>query len=218
MATAESCTGGLLASRITDVPGASAVFLQGFVTYANEAKTAALGVPPELLRQHGAVSHQVAAAMAEGAPAKPRAPPTRSPPPASPALAAARRKSPSAPCTSALRTAQTPRRAPLPFPDRPRDLQRPRHPDCLRPAPSPPGGRWRRQHIAAGRAPNPAVAQASVPCNRTLRRRRHYPRPGGAEPGHRHPCLCDYNLIRRRRHYLRPGRRAAAHFFPIRHK
>lgn len=67
LATAESCTGGALASRITDVPGASAVFHQGFVTYANEAKTAALGVTADLLRAHGAVSSPVAVAMAEGA-------------------------------------------------------------------------------------------------------------------------------------------------------
>ncbi len=67
LATAESCTGGLLAHRVTNVPGASAVFMQGFVTYANEAKTRALGVDAALLRAHGAVSREVAAAMAEGA-------------------------------------------------------------------------------------------------------------------------------------------------------
>ncbi len=67
LATAESCTGGLLAHRVTNVPGASAVFLEGFVTYANEAKTRALGVDAALLRAHGAVSREVAAAMAEGA-------------------------------------------------------------------------------------------------------------------------------------------------------
>jgi len=67
LAVAESCTGGLLAHRITNVPGASAVFLQGFVTYANEAKTRALGVSAELLDAHGAVSAAVATAMAEGA-------------------------------------------------------------------------------------------------------------------------------------------------------
>lgn len=66
IATAESCTGGLIASRITDVPGASEYFLQGFVTYSNRAKTELLGVPPELLAKHGAVSEPVARAMAEG--------------------------------------------------------------------------------------------------------------------------------------------------------
>ena len=67
LATAESCTGGLLASRITDVPGASEVFQEGFVTYSNAAKTQILGVPPDLLERHGAVSPEVAAAMAVGA-------------------------------------------------------------------------------------------------------------------------------------------------------
>lgn len=66
VATAESCTGGLLASRITDVSGASAVFGYGFVSYANEAKQSELGVPAALLVRHGAVSAQVACAMAEG--------------------------------------------------------------------------------------------------------------------------------------------------------
>jgi len=67
VAVAESCTGGFLAHRLTNVPGASAVFLAGYVTYANEAKVAALGVPEELLREHGAVSAEVACTMAEGA-------------------------------------------------------------------------------------------------------------------------------------------------------
>jgi nicotinamide-nucleotide amidase len=67
LATAESCTGGLIASRLTDVPGASAVFTHGFVTYANEAKVSLLGVPEELLAVRGAVSEPVARAMAEGA-------------------------------------------------------------------------------------------------------------------------------------------------------
>jgi nicotinamide-nucleotide amidase len=66
VATAESCTGGLIANRLTDVSGASAVFGHGFVTYANEAKMKHLGVPDTLLEQHGAVSEPVAKAMAEG--------------------------------------------------------------------------------------------------------------------------------------------------------
>ena len=67
LAIAESCTGGFIAHRITNVPGASEVLLAGFVTYSNESKTRELGVPAELIAAHGAVSHEVAAAMAEGA-------------------------------------------------------------------------------------------------------------------------------------------------------
>ena len=66
IATAESCSGGLLAKRITDIPGSSQVFEMGAVTYANRIKTLLLGVPEELLEKHGAVSEEVAAAMAEG--------------------------------------------------------------------------------------------------------------------------------------------------------
>lgn len=65
--TAESCTGGLLAHRLTNVPGASAVFLEGFITYSDESKTALLRVPRDLICAHGAVSVPVARAMAEGA-------------------------------------------------------------------------------------------------------------------------------------------------------
>ena len=64
---AESCTGGLIAKRLTDIPGASAVFKGGVVSYTNEVKQNVLHVPEELLEQHGAVSGQVAAAMAQGA-------------------------------------------------------------------------------------------------------------------------------------------------------
>jgi nicotinamide-nucleotide amidase len=66
LATAESCTGGLLAGRITDVPGSSDYFLEGVVSYSNEAKIDLLGVPKELIEAHGAVSEEVAGAMAEG--------------------------------------------------------------------------------------------------------------------------------------------------------
>jgi nicotinamide-nucleotide amidase len=66
LSVAESCTGGLLAQRITEVPGSSKYFIEGVVTYANEAKTRALGVEPILLLEHGAVSAPVAEAMAEG--------------------------------------------------------------------------------------------------------------------------------------------------------
>ena len=65
--TAESCTGGFVANQFTNVPGSSKVFLAGFVTYANETKTAALGVDAGLIEKHGAVSEQVARQMAEGA-------------------------------------------------------------------------------------------------------------------------------------------------------
>jgi nicotinamide-nucleotide amidase len=65
--TAESCTGGLVAAALTDAPGASKVVDGGFVTYSNEAKQKCLGVPKELIDTYGAVSEQVARAMAEGA-------------------------------------------------------------------------------------------------------------------------------------------------------
>lgn len=65
--TAESCTGGLIAGALTDVPGSSAAVFGGYVTYANEAKSGMIGVDRELMRAHGAVSEQVARAMAEGA-------------------------------------------------------------------------------------------------------------------------------------------------------
>jgi nicotinamide-nucleotide amidase len=67
LATAESCTGGMVAAVITDVAGSSDVFDRGFVTYSNSAKTEMLGVGPALLEAFGAVSSQVAKAMAEGA-------------------------------------------------------------------------------------------------------------------------------------------------------
>ncbi len=67
LATAESCTGGMLASLLTDVQGVAHAFDRGFVTYSNEAKNEMLGVPMELIEDRGAVSREVAVAMAEGA-------------------------------------------------------------------------------------------------------------------------------------------------------
>ncbi len=65
--TAESCTGGMVAATLTDIAGASQVFERGFVTYSNQAKTDLLGVSPALLQEKGAVSKEVALAMATGA-------------------------------------------------------------------------------------------------------------------------------------------------------
>ena len=73
IATAESCTGGLIAASLAAIPGASASLERGFVTYSNEAKTEMLGVPVDLIQRLGAVSRDVAIAMAEGAIAKSRA-------------------------------------------------------------------------------------------------------------------------------------------------
>lgn len=67
LATAESCTGGMIAAACTDLAGSSQWFERGFVTYSNEAKTEMLGVPAELIAKHGAVSEEVVRAMAEGA-------------------------------------------------------------------------------------------------------------------------------------------------------
>lgn len=65
--TAESCTGGMVAAVLTDIAGSSDVFERGFITYSNQSKTEILGVSPELIKKHGAVSQQVACAMALGA-------------------------------------------------------------------------------------------------------------------------------------------------------
>ena len=73
LATAESCTGGLIAGTLTEIAGSSAVVDRGFVTYSNEAKAEMLGVDPALIATHGAVSEPVARAMAEGALARSRA-------------------------------------------------------------------------------------------------------------------------------------------------
>ena len=67
LATAESCTGGGAAQAVTEIGGSSGWFERGFVTYSNAAKTELLGVPAALIAQHGAVSEEVAAAMAAGA-------------------------------------------------------------------------------------------------------------------------------------------------------
>jgi nicotinamide-nucleotide amidase len=66
LAIAESCTGGLIEDRLTNIPGASAFFLLGIIAYDYAAKTKILGVSPALLKKHGAVSSQVASAMAQG--------------------------------------------------------------------------------------------------------------------------------------------------------
>ena len=73
LATAESCTGGLIAGALTEIPGSSSVVERGFVTYSNEAKTELLSVPAELIARVGAVSAEVAEAMAAGAIAHSRA-------------------------------------------------------------------------------------------------------------------------------------------------
>ena len=67
LVTAESCTGGMIAAEITDLAGSSAVFDRGFVTYSNDAKIDLLGVDKKTLKEHGAVSSQVAEEMAQGA-------------------------------------------------------------------------------------------------------------------------------------------------------
>lgn len=67
LVTAESCTGGMLAATLTDIPGASDVFDRGFITYSNQSKAELLGVPPGVIARHGAVSAEVAEAMARGA-------------------------------------------------------------------------------------------------------------------------------------------------------
>jgi nicotinamide-nucleotide amidase len=67
LAAAESCTGGLLAATLTEIPGSSDVFERGFVTYSNEAKETMLGVAPRTLAMYGAVSRETAEAMARGA-------------------------------------------------------------------------------------------------------------------------------------------------------
>jgi nicotinamide-nucleotide amidase len=73
IATAESCTGGLVAALLTEIAGSSAVVERGFVTYSNDAKTELIGVPVDLIAAHGAVSEPVARAMAEGALSRSRA-------------------------------------------------------------------------------------------------------------------------------------------------
>jgi nicotinamide-nucleotide amidase len=67
LATAESCTGGLVAAALTAIPGASEVFERGFITYSNASKIELLGVPPETIARHGAISAETAESMARGA-------------------------------------------------------------------------------------------------------------------------------------------------------
>ncbi len=66
LATVESCTGGLISGLLTEIPGSSDVLVGGYITYANAAKTGMVGVPDSMIRRHGAVSEDVARAMAEG--------------------------------------------------------------------------------------------------------------------------------------------------------
>jgi nicotinamide-nucleotide amidase len=73
LATAESCTGGLLAALLTEIPGSSEVFERGFVTYSNQSKSELLDVSVDLLNRHGAVSQEVAIAMSQGALSRSRA-------------------------------------------------------------------------------------------------------------------------------------------------
>src|SRR5258708_39405051 len=73
LAAAESCTGGLLAATLTEIPDSSDVFERGFVTYSNEAKSEMLGVPPMTLARHGAVRREPAETMGAGGPAPPPA-------------------------------------------------------------------------------------------------------------------------------------------------
>src|SRR5690606_14436144 len=67
LVTAESCTGGLISALLTEIPGSSDVLERGFVTYSNAAKASCLGIDPQLIATHGAVSEEVARAMASGA-------------------------------------------------------------------------------------------------------------------------------------------------------
>ena len=108
LATAESCTGGLVAARLTSVPGSSDVFLGAVVAYADEVKARELGVPADVLERHGAVSAEAAAAMAAGARARLGADVAVSVT-GSPARAAARRRSlsGSSTCTRRAPTARS---------------------------------------------------------------------------------------------------------------
>ena len=99
IATAESCTGGLVAARLTDRPGSSAYVRGGLVVYSNDAKTGVAGVDPALIEEHGAVSPEVARALADGAIAR-SAPTSASGSPGSPGPTAAPRTSPSGSCGS----------------------------------------------------------------------------------------------------------------------
>ena len=125
IATAESCTGGLMAGRLTDLAGSSAYVLGGLVVYSNEAKTALAGVPAALIEAHGAVSPEVATRAGRRARARASAPTSASASPASPAPAAAARRSRSAPSACASPARRRRRGAHRPPPGRPRRRPRP---------------------------------------------------------------------------------------------
>ena len=114
LAVAEICTGGLIAQRITSFPGSSRSFLGGAVVYSDELKTSFAGVPPDLIEKHGAVSEEVAQALAEGIRARTGAT-MGSVLPESPAPLAAPSQSPSAWSTSPSAMHRAPTRSTAPF-------------------------------------------------------------------------------------------------------
>ena len=117
IATAESCTGGLMAGRLTDLAGSSAYVLGGLVVYSNEAKTALAGVPAALIAAHGAVSPEVATALAAGARSRLGRGLRHRDHRASPARAAGSPEKPvGTVCLCSARSATTPRSAPCACP------------------------------------------------------------------------------------------------------
>ena len=141
LTAAESCTGGLFSQRITAVPGSSDYFLGGAITYSNELKTQLVGVPAEMIAEHGAVSEPVARAHGRGRRAALWAATGRWASPASPAPAAAARPSRSAPSISPWRARRRRGRAPpAPPAGRPRAGAPVLHPDRARDAAPAPAG------------------------------------------------------------------------------